>query len=205
MINKPYSEACEQNKEPILSVIKQWFTEENSTVLEIGSGTGQHAAYFPAFLPNVHWQPSDVSTNIDTIEAWRLDANLANVYTAKTLDVAQSTWPIQSADYIFSANSVHIMSWAHVESMFAGIRKILKPNGIFCLYGPFNYKGEYTSPSNAQFEQWLKSRDINSGIRDFEALCDLATSSSIQGSPLTLVSDHQMPANNQILVFKSQA
>ena len=204
MINKPFSESCEQNKDPILSIIKQYFVEENATVLEIGSGTGQHAAYFPYHLPHLTWQPSDTEENLQGIEAWRQSSNLTNTLAAITLDVSQTVWPVTSVDYIFSANTVHIMSWQSVISMFASIRKILKPNGIFCLYGPFNYDGQFTSPSNAQFDLWLKARDPLSGVRDFEALCSLANQPGTD-SPLELINDHQMPANNRILVFQKKS
>ena len=122
------------------------------------------------------------------------------------LDVTQTQWPIESADYIFSANTLHIMSWSAVEAMFRGIRSILKPNGLFCVYGPFNYNGKFTSASNAQFELWLKSRNPESGIRDFEALCELGNKDSCIPQlklKLKLIQDHPMPANNRILVFQS--
>ena len=203
MINKPFSESCEQNKDPILSIIKQYFSEENTTVLEIGSGTGQHAAYFPYHLPHLTWLPSDTIENLQGIESWRQSTNLPNTLAPVTLDVSQTVWPVTSIDYIFSANTVHIMSWQSVESMIAGIRKILKPNGIFCLYGPFNYNGQFTSPSNAQFDLWLKSRNPESGVRDIEAIIQLAQTISDNG-PLELINDHAMPANNRILVFQKQ-
>ncbi len=201
MINKPFSESCEQNKEPILSIIKQWFIKPGATVFEIGSGTGQHASYFPRFLDKLFWQPSDTVENQQGIEAWRKDSQLANVHPPQVLDVKQNKWPIESCDYIFSANTVHIMGWNEVEAMFNGIRRILKPAGIFCLYGPFNYNNQYTSPSNAQFDQWLKTRNPVSGIRDFEALCALGQCPS-QYAALKLIQDHEMPANNRILVFQ---
>lgn len=204
MLNKPYSESCDQNKAAILSIIKQWFTKADAMVLEIGSGTGQHASYFPEYLPHLRWQPSETESNIQGIEAWRASAQLENVYPAKLLDVTQSAWPIESTDYIFSANTLHIMSWPAVEAMFSGVRSIIKPDGLFCVYGPFNYNGQFTSPSNAQFDQWLKARDPSSGIRDFEALCKLGTQQSAH-APLKLIEDHQMPANNRILVFQSTA
>lgn len=202
MLNKPYSESCEQNKQPILNVISQLFTSPNSTVLEIGSGTGQHAAYLPKYLPHLTWQPSDTEQNIPGIESWRNSAKLENVLATKILDVTQTQWPIESIDYIFSANTLHIMSWHAVEAMFKGIRSILKPNGLFCVYGPFNYNGKFTSASNAQFELWLKSRNPESGIRDFEALCELGNN-EYSNSQLKLIEDHPMPANNRILVFQS--
>ena len=204
MLNKPYSESCDQNKDVILAVLTQYFTKTGATVFEIGSGTGQHACYFPKQLPHLYWQPSDIESNIPAIEAWRQSATLENVYPAKVLDVTQTQWPVESAEYIFSANTLHIMSWPAVEAAFSGIRAILKPGGVFCVYGPFNYNGHYTSPSNAQFDQWLKSRDPRSGIRDFEALCELSIQKS-NHPQLILIEDFPMPANNRILVFKSTA
>ncbi|VAW95138.1 hypothetical protein MNBD_GAMMA23-467 [hydrothermal vent metagenome] len=204
MTNKPFSESCEQNKEPILSVIKQWFNQPDATLLEIGSGTGQHASYFPQFLDKLFWQPSDIAENQHSIKAWCSHAQLSNVHPPLILNVSQNEWPIESYDYVFSANTVHIMAWNEVKAMFAGIRKVLKLKGIFCLYGPFNYNSQCTSLSNAQFDQWLKSRNPNSGIRDFEALCELGESGS-QHRPLKLLMDHEMPANNRILVFQSIA
>lgn len=208
MINKPYSESCEQNKDTILAVLSHWFSKENSTILEIGSGTGQHACFFANHLKHLQWQPSDRAENIQGITAWvneaqEKHADIKNLHQPLLLDVAQQPWPIIETDYVFSANTAHIMSWENVEAMFAGVRAILKPSGIFCLYGPFNYNGQFTSPSNAQFEQWLKSRDQKSGIRDFEALCKLGHIPS-KYNPLILIDDHTMPANNRILVFQSQ-
>ncbi len=208
MINKPYAESCEQNKSPILNVLERWFTLPDSTVFEIGSGTGQHACYFSEKLTHLYWQPSERAENIKAVEAWTNEAladnsRLKNILPVNKLDVNQKHWPDLSVDYVFSANTVHIMCWPEVEEMFAGIRNILKADGIFCLYGPFNYEGKFTSPGNAQFDQWLKSRDANSGIRDFEALCHLGHIPSAN-NPLRLIHDHEMPANNRILVFQSK-
>ena len=203
MINKPFAESCVQNQEVILSVIKQWFTKPNSNVFEIGSGTGQHACYFASALTHLFWQPSDTTENIAGINAWLADAQLNNIHPPLVLNVTQANWGIDAVNYVFSANTVHIMGWNAVVAMFNGIRGILKPGGIFCLYGPFNYNRQYTSDSNARFDQWLKDRDPQSGIRDFEAVCELAEMPSLQ-PPMTLIKDHEMPANNRILVFQSQ-
>jgi len=209
MINKPYSESCDQNKEPILAVLAHWFSKLDATVVEIGSGTGQHACYFSKQLKHLQWQATDRKSNISGIESWIHDTKndntrVNNLKPPLILDVSQAKWPSMSSDYVFSANTAHIMSWPDVEAMFDGIRAILKPSGIFCLYGPFNYNGQFTSPSNANFEQWLKSRDPNSGIRDFEDLCKLGRR-ALKQDPLILIDDHEMPANNRLLVFQSQA
>lgn len=193
---KPYSESCEQNKNPIIEVLKQYFHNVDS-VLEIGSGTGQHAVYFAEQLPHLTWHCSDQAENLKGIEMWLEDAAANNISGPALLDVDQGEWPVENTAAIFSANTVHIMSWQSVENMFAGIDKILQPGGIFCLYGPFNYNGKFSSESNANFDVWLKQRNPVSGVRDFEALQLLAKQAN-----LSFVKDHEMPANNRILVWK---
>jgi len=193
---KPFSEACEQNKQPILAVLQQHFAGIQS-VLEIGSGTGQHAVFFASQLPHVRWLTSEVAELHGGIRAWLDEARLPNVLAPLELDVNQSVWPVDRVDAIFSANTVHIMDWPSVENMFAGIGRILQSQGVFCLYGPFNYQGRYTSESNARFDMWLKQRDPRSGIRDFEALNTLARQHG-----MTLHADHAMPANNRTLVWE---
>ncbi|MGW8228383.1 MAG: DUF938 domain-containing protein [Gammaproteobacteria bacterium] len=193
---KPFSEACEQNKQPILAVLQQHFAEVQS-VLEIGSGTGQHAVFFGARLPHVRWLTSEVAELHTGIRAWLDEARLPNVVPPLELDVNQPQWPVDGVDAVFSANTVHIMDWSSVEKMFAGIGQVLQTAGVFCLYGPFNYQGGYTSDSNARFDVWLKQRDPRSGIRDFEALNALA-----EQHGMTLHADHAMPANNRTLVWK---
>jgi hypothetical protein len=183
---KPFSEACERNREPILAVLKRIFKDRRA-VLEIGSGTGQHAAYFAPELPHLAWQASDVAEHLAGIRMWGIDP--------LELDVDQP-WPRVHADAAFSANTAHIMSWPQVERMFAGIGSMdsLK---IFCLYGPFHYGGRPTSESNARFDAMLRSRDPASGVRAFEDIRALA-----QRCGLAHVEDNAMPANNRLLVFK---
>lgn len=195
---KPYSESCEQNRDPILSVLKDVFSKVNK-VLEIGSGTGQHAVYFGRHLPHLIWEPSDVEENIPGIRLWLEEAQLANVLSPIVLHVTDTQWPEEVFDGIFSANTAHIMSWSSVEAMFNGIERVLESGGLFCLYGPFNYHGNYTSESNARFDQWLKMRDPNSGIRDFEALDKIAAEAG-----MTLDHDYEMPVNNRILVWRKR-
>lgn len=194
---KPFSESCEQNKVPILNALKSIFNTAQ-TVLEIGSGTGQHAVYFAEQLPNITWITSDQLENHDGIKEWLKDAALSNIQGPELLEVNQNEWPVEQVDAVFSANTVHIMGWTSVQQMFARIRHILKPKGIFCLYGPFNYNGEFTSESNAHFDHWLKQRDSVSGIRDFEALQIIANKAGLK-----LLDDVEMPANNRILVWKN--
>ena len=192
---KQYSEACDQNREPILAVIRDVFVDTGQ-ILEIGSGTGQHAVYFARHLPHLRWQTSDLPANHASINAWIEEARLDNVLPPLALDVAAGKWPEQSYDGIFSANTTHIMSWPMVEHMFTGIGHALSPGASLCLYGPFNYNHAYTSPSNARFDAWLKCRDPASGVRNFEDLDALAAASGLR-----LSADNEMPANNRLLVW----
>ncbi|MES9923218.1 MAG: DUF938 domain-containing protein [Candidatus Thiodiazotropha endolucinida] len=191
---KPYSEACDENKAPILEVLIRLYRDVQ-TVLEIGSGTGQHAVHFATAMPHLTWQTSDMAENHPGIRAWLREAALPNVHNPIGLDVSRA-WPAGEYDAIFSANTTHIMSWPEVELMFQGVGQVLKRGGCFALYGPFNYQGGYTSESNQRFDQWLKSRDPLSGIRDFEMLDELAASNH-----LIFSEDVEMPVNNRILVW----
>ncbi|VAW95181.1 hypothetical protein MNBD_GAMMA20-662 [hydrothermal vent metagenome] len=193
---KPFAESCEQNKHPILAVLREEFAQA-SEILEIGSGTGQHAVFFANALPHLHWQTSDCAENHSGILAWLNEDGGDNVHLPLTLDVSHDPWPRHFYDGIFSANTVHIMGWMEVEKLFEGIGRILNSGGRFCLYGPFNRDGKFTSESNARFDVWLKQRDPKSGIRDRAELDELA-----QGQGLQPVADHEMPANNRILVWQ---
>ena len=192
---KPFSESCVQNRDPILNAIRPLLVNTTS-LLEIGSGTGQHAVYFAAGLPQLVWQPSDCAQYLPGIRLWLEDANLKNIQPPLELDVTQA-WPALNIDAVFSANTVHIMHWHMVEALFSGVGKLLPSGGRFLLYGPFNYRGAYTSESNARFDAWLKARDPASGVRDFEKLEQLATRAG-----LVLHDDITLPANNRILVWQ---
>jgi cyclopropane fatty-acyl-phospholipid synthase-like methyltransferase len=194
---KPFAESCEQNKLPILTVLRNEFTTVKQ-VLEIGSGTGQHAVLFARELPHLVWHTSDVRQHHAGIQAWIDDQGSDNMRSPLTLDVADTpSWPGCKFDGVFSANTVHIMGWPEVEAMFTGIGRVLLPGGRFCLYGPFNVEGRFTAPSNARFDTWLKQQDPRSGIRDMAALNRLATAAGLAHS-----ADHAMPTNNRILVWK---
>ncbi|OOZ40308.1 DUF938 domain-containing protein [Solemya elarraichensis gill symbiont] len=195
MMNKPWSESCDQNREPILEVIRPLLSESGS-ILEIGSGTGQHAVFFAKHLPHLQWHASDQSDYHAGISMWIEEAGLPNVHGPYQLDVMQESWPRLDLDAVFSANSAHIMDETMVEAMFVGVGAILPFGGVFALYGPFNYAGSYTSESNARFDEWLKSRDPNSGIKSFEWLNVLAGDAGMK-----LCDDVAMPANNRILVW----
>jgi hypothetical protein len=187
-MEKPFSEASARNRAPILAILKRAFAERKH-VLEIGSGTGQHAAYFARELPHLIWQASDVAENLAGIREW------VSQPPPVELDVERE-WPKLAVDAVFSANTCHIMSWPQVERMFAGIANIATLK-TFCLYGPFNDGGKYTSESNARFDAMLRRNDPASGLRDFEKIRALA-----EAAGLTLQEDNAMPANNRLLVFR---
>ena len=194
---KQYSAACDQNKDPILKVIKPLLLNAKS-VLEVGSGTGQHCVYFAKELPHLTWQASDQSMYLPSVSAWIDDAKLANTPKALKLNV-DLDWPEDKYQAIYSANTVHIMSWEMVLNFFKGVGQVLDTGGVFILYGPLNYQGQYTSQSNANFDLLLKDNNPLSAIRDFEALNQLA-----QKVGLSLVNDFAMPANNRILCWEKQ-
>ena len=201
-MNLPFSQACENNKDAILEVLLTEFSNSKH-VLEIGSGTGQHACYFSKEMPFLTWQCSDLLVNHDVLNS-RIDlARQKNLFRPISLDL-QKPWQLEHLkaeqkhiDAIFTANTLHIMRWQLVINFFAGAAMHLPVNGILAIYGPFNYQGQFTSESNAEFNAWLKARDNDSGIRDFEAIEQLA-----KNSKLTLINDYAMPANNRLLVFK---
>jgi cyclopropane fatty-acyl-phospholipid synthase-like methyltransferase len=193
---KPYSESCDQNREPILAVIQPLLRNCRS-LLEIGSGTGQHAVYFAERLPHLVWYTSDRIEYHAGIEMWLQEAGQANTRAPLELDVSTSEWPRRTFDAVFSANTAHIMHRPDVEAMFTGISSVLSSGGQLLLYGPFNYDNRYTSDSNARFDQWLQSRDPASGIKNFEDLDRLA-----QQAGMILQNDFEMPANNRILYWE---
>lgn len=195
-MKKPYSESCDQNREPILSIIKPLLADCMS-VLEIGSGTGQHAVFFARSMPHLYWYTSDCEENLPGIQLWIDDAHLENISDPCVLDVLNSKWPEKTTEAVFSANTAHIMSRKQVEAMLSGIGALLSKGNKFMLYGPFNYNNSYTSESNKRFDEWLQDRDPLSGIRDFEELNRLA-----ERAGLVLQEDYEMPVNNRLLYWK---
>ncbi len=193
---KPYSEACDENREPILGVI-QPLLKHCASVLEIGSGTGQHAVYFAGKMPHLIWQTSDCLEYHAGINLWLHESGLENARPPIELDVSRSEWPEQRFDAVFSANTAHIMHWPDVAAMFSGVGSLLSAGGRFLLYGPFNYNDRFTSESNARFDAWLKSRDPASGIRNFEDLNKLAGLAGMR-----FRRDYEMPVNNRILYWE---
>jgi cyclopropane fatty-acyl-phospholipid synthase-like methyltransferase len=195
---KPHAPACDRNREPILAVLRRHFTDRRR-VLEIGSGTGQHAVHFAAALPDLSWQTSDIEENLPGIRLWLEEVRLANLPAPLSLDV-NGAWPQRGYDAVFSANTLHIMSWSDVRALFEHLQPVLESDACVAIYGPFNYAGRFTSPSNADFDAWLKQRSPLMGIRDFEAVDALA-----QSIGLRLIEDCAMPANNRTLVWRREA
>lgn len=198
-MTRQYASACARNREPILAVLREVLATR-SRVLEIGSGTGQHAVYFGPHLSHLQWQTSDLPASHASINAWREAEPSPNVLPPLVLDMNDPGWlaglPDNAYDAIFSANTSHIMSWQQVQHLFAGIGALLPPGGVFALYGPFNYNGQFTSEGNALFDQTLRSGAAHMGIRDVEAIDALA-----RAAGLTWLQDVAMPANNRILVW----
>jgi cyclopropane fatty-acyl-phospholipid synthase-like methyltransferase len=192
---KPYAPACDRNREPILAVLRDHFGDR-SKVLEVGSGTGQHAAFFAAALPHLVWQTAERREHLAGIRMWLGEAELPNTPPPIELDV-NGTWPRAAFDAAFSANTLHIMSWMEVERMFSGLGRTLADDAKLVLYGPFNYGGKHTSESNARFDLQLRQGGAHQGIRDFEAVDRLAREIGFR-----LLEDRAMPANNRCLVWR---
>lgn len=193
---KPYAPACDRNRDPILAILRGCFGARG-TVLEIGSGTGQHAVHFARHLPHLVWQCSDRAEMLDGIRMWLDEAALPNTPAPLHVD-ANLEWPPRRFDGIFSANTLHIMSWPEVERCFARLPGVLNPGAALVIYGPFSYAGRHTSASNAAFDASLRAGGAHRGIRDFEAVHALAA-----GAGLALEADHAMPANNRCLVWRA--
>jgi len=195
----PYSPACDNNKNFILDVLRQVFADRQQ-VLEIASGTGQHACYFAEHMPWLSWQPSEIASNLSTLVPRCAQYQQGNLLPALALDVRADPWPVAVPDAVFGANFLHIISWGAVQDFFERLGRFAGPELTLAVYGPFNYGGEYTSDSNARFDQWLADRDIDSAIRNFEDVNALAREAG-----LVLQADHEMPANNRTLVWCRRA
>jgi cyclopropane fatty-acyl-phospholipid synthase-like methyltransferase len=194
-VTKPHSSAGDRNRDPILAVLREHFADARR-VLEIGSGTGQHAAYFASHLPQLIWQASDREENLPGIRAWLDEAGLSNTPTPLPLDVS-GCWPDERFDAVFSANTLHIMAWSEVEQLFARLPQVTEIGVTLIIYGPFNEGGRYSSESNAAFDESLQARGSHMGIRDAEAVDALATHAGF-----ILVDDVAMPANNRCRVWR---
>ncbi len=212
MIEKPHSPSCDRNRDPILDVLRMHFSDRRH-VLEIGSGTGQHAVHFAAEMPWLTWQCSDGEAYLPGVRMWLDEAALPNTPVPFALQAVAEPSPHFAPqpvpvprdvvnghagyDAVFSANTLHIMGWPEVEALFASLPTLLADDATVAVYGPFNIDGEFTSESNRQFEGWLKARDPRSGIRDLEAVDALAVATGLH-----LVADIPMPANNRMLVWQ---
>ena len=192
---KPCSEACERNKYAIEAALCNIF-DKPGDVLEIGSGTGQHAVHFAARLPHLTWHCSDLPDRHPGINAWIDESTLENVMRPIAMDVSGQSWPARKYAYAFSSNTAHIMSWPNVACMFSGLSGVLAQQAQFALYGPFNVDGRFTSKSNREFDQALRAEDPNMGIRNLEDVAKLAADYGF-----SLWTDIAMPANNRLLVF----
>lgn len=196
MNHLPFSQACENNKSYILEVLREAFADRRQ-VLEIGSGTGQHACHFAQHMPWLQWQPSDLPENLPHLRPRCAHFCGDNLLPEVALDVRDRPWPLEIPDALFTANTLHIMAFPAVRDFFVALGHGAPQDTVLAIYGPFNYHGEYTSASNAQFDQWLSQRDPASGIRDFEAVNALAESAGF-----SLRGDCDMPANNRLLVWQ---
>jgi len=197
-VKKAFSPSSEQNQGVILEALFP-LLEDKRSVLEIASGTGQHAVHFAKAIPNILWQTSDLDESHETINQWITDSKLTNVLRPISLNVSKDSWPNQTYDALYTANSFHIMSHQNVSDFFTHISSVLKPTGLVIVYGPFNYQGKFTSESNQNFDYWLTSKDDKCGIKDFE-FCNLLA----EDAGLTLYKDIEMPHNNRILVWIKQ-
>jgi hypothetical protein len=194
-VDKPNAPSCERNRDPILDVLRVHFADRRQ-VLEIGSGTGQHAVHFAAALPQLQWQCTDRVENLPGINLWLDGAALPNTPPPIVLDVG-GAWPTQHYDAVFSANTLHIMGWDEVEHLFDHLAEVTTEGAKLVIYGPFNYGGRYSSESNAAFDQWLQARGAHMRIRDAEAVDALADAAGF-----SLVDDIAMPANNRCRVWQ---
>ncbi|MBO1925961.1 DUF938 domain-containing protein [Thiomicrorhabdus sp. 6S2-11] len=197
-MNKPFSQSCEENKHVILESITPYLRDKKS-VLEIASGTGQHAIHFTEQLNHLSWQTSDLIESHSGICQWLEEAQIDNIISPIELNVSEpEQWPKTQFDAVFSANSFHIMAKQNIVDLFEHLPQVLARKATLMIYGPFNYNGRFTSDSNARFNDWLKQRNPNSGIKDFEWCDQLA-----EQAGLTLINDIEMPQNNRILVWQN--
>ena len=197
-MTKPFSQACENNRAPISQVLERTLVDCQS-VLEIGSGTGQHAVWFSRAMPHLQWQTSDRVENHQGIKQWISDSSLENIHPPLNLDVGVGPWPKGVFDAVFTANTAHIMALSEVELMFSGVSKILMSGGLFCLYGPMQYSGLIAAESNRAFDAKLRAVKSTQGIREFNDLNKLATAVGME-----LIEDNDLPANNQLIIWQKR-
>jgi len=196
-MNKPFSQSADNNKEPILKQLQRELSA-GQVVLEIGSGTGQHACFFASAFPEVLWQATELEHNIPTIRQWMSEHQRKNLLDAKTLDINDHPWPTTTADVCYTCNTFHIVSMDSVCSIFTGSKAVLKNSGKLCVYGPFSINGKHISPSNQQFDEYLRASDRASGVRDLTELDEIAQRSGFNPCRYTA-----MPANNFFVVWET--
>lgn len=195
-MEKPFSPSCERNKGPILEVLQKLISPEDKFLLEIGSGTGQHAVHFAPHFKNLKWVTSDRFVNFEGIKAWLQEAKIPNILGPVQYEVGKSSLPPQRYDLVFTANTLHIMSWKKVKTLVKQLGQYLVEGTQIIIYGPFNFNNEFTSESNRIFDEVLKHNDPKSGIRNFEDLVSVMNKNEIE-----FTEKFDMPANNFILVF----
>jgi cyclopropane fatty-acyl-phospholipid synthase-like methyltransferase len=196
---KQFSPSYERNKEFILPVLQEVLAD-NGLVLEIGSGSGQHAVFFASHLPRLVWQPTDLAANLPSIAQWQIEAGLSNLRAPLALDLLANPWPVSTVQAVVCINTVHIVAWQGVENLFAGAARVLSADGVLFVYGAYRYATRPLEPSNEDFDRWLKTRDPASGVRDFAAVNTLA-----QQSGLILAGDRAMPGNNRCIWWRKQS
>jgi SAM-dependent methyltransferase len=186
-----------RNCGPILDVLRAWLPQPG-LVLEVASGTGEHAAWFAADLPDVTWQPTDRDpARLPSIAAWRAAQGTPNLLAPALLDAAAAVWPVEQADAVLAINMAHIAPWSATLGLVAGAARVLRPGGVLLLYGPFRVGGAHTSPGNESFDADLRARDPDWGVRDSEAVVAAA-----EAHGMALAADIPMPANNRMIVFR---
>lgn len=191
-----FSQAADNNKTPILNTLSEWLSNDE-LVLEIGSGSGQHAIHIAKALQKIRWQPTEHPRALQSLINNISSFGSPNILAPESLDLAAVEWPTESVDCVYSANVIHIIDETLGRRLIETAAKSLRAGGLFALYGPFKYQGDFTTTSNAEFDDWLKDRNTSSGIRDFEWVIRLA-----QDSGLTFMEDRSMPTNNQFLAFR---
>ena len=190
-----FSDACERNKIPILKVLNEEL--DSGTVLEIGSGTGQHSVFFSKEIPSIKWYPSDTISNFESLNAFVTNYQNKNLQTPLIIDITQDEWIDFNVDYVFTSNTFHIINNALLTFFFYQCSKVIKANGKLIIYGPFKFDNQFNSPSNQTFDELLKESDSFSGLKNFEEIVSIALKFDFKFSK-----KYEMPAYNNILVFK---
>ncbi|NRD58804.1 DUF938 domain-containing protein [Corallococcus sp. AB030] len=194
---KRHAPATERNREPLLAILREVLPTEG-TLLEVASGTGQHAAFFAKAFPGLNWQPTDGDpSSLESIDAWRVEEGLANVLPARLLDASSDAWPVEHADAVLCVNMIHISPWAACQGLMRGAARVLRPGGRLVLYGPYFVEGKETAPSNLAFDESLRARDPSWGVRELGAVTAEAARHGLQRERVV-----EMPSNNLTVVFR---